>query len=93
MLLGQTLPDGLKFIATTKSLDKYVPSPNSDVCIVNNNLCNNLLLYMGSIWQGKILAKHVGKSYWRGKIWRTSNSQCIYVFRVSVNTGKENFGK
>lgn len=34
-LFGQMLPDGLKFIATTKSLDRYVPSPNNDVCVIN----------------------------------------------------------
>ena len=35
-----------------------------------------LLPYTGNIWQGKILANYAGKSYWRGKIWRISNSQC-----------------
>ena len=41
------------------------------------------ILYMGNniIWQGEILANHASKSYWRGKIWRISNSQCIWYIR------------
>ena len=33
--------------------------------------------YTGNIWWEKILANRIGKSYWRGKIWRISYSQCI----------------
>ena len=32
---------------------------------------------MGNIWWEKILANHTGKSYWWGKIWQISYSQCI----------------
>ena len=34
--------------------------------------------YTGNIWRGKILVNHEGKSYWWGKFWWISNSQCIY---------------
>ena len=37
----------------------------------------HLVLYMGNIWQGKILVNHTGKSYWWGKIWWISYSQWI----------------
>ena len=35
------------------------------------------LPHMGNIWRGKILANHRGKSYWRGKLWQITYSQCI----------------
>ena len=52
--------------------------------------------YMGNIWGGKILADDTGKSYWRGKVWRISYSQCICKMHfqcVSGNIDEENFGE
>ena len=35
-------------------------------------------ILMRNIWQGKIMANHEGNSYWWGKIWWISYSQCIW---------------
>ena len=37
----------------------------------------------GNVWRGKILANHVNRIYWREKIWRINNSQCIFHIRFS----------
>ena len=36
-----------------------------------------MLPYTGNTWQRNILANYTGKSYWRGKFWQISYSQCI----------------
>ena len=50
------------------------------------------MLYTGNIWQGKILANHTGKSYWRGKIWQaTVSAYAKYIISVSVNYWRGKF--
>ena len=48
---------------------------------INVDVCNNLRLMLYNrtreILAGKNLANHTGKSYWGGKIWLISYSQCI----------------
>ena len=39
--------------------------------------CDSKVLYTGKFWWGKILVNHTGKSYWQGKFWQISYSQCI----------------
>ena len=52
----------------------------------NQYYIRSYMLYTENICQGKILANHAGKTYWRGKCWRISNSQCIpYLFSVCAN--------
>ena len=48
--------------------------------------------FMRNMWQEKMLVNHTGKSYWCGKIWRISYSQCICQihFCVSMNIGEAN---
>ena len=51
----------------------------------------------GKYLAGEILANHTGKSYWQGKIWQISYSQCICqiatFFGVPVNISEEIFGE
>ena len=39
---------------------------------------SGLILYMGNIWQGKILANHAGKSYWQCKN-LANKQQSVYM--------------
>ena len=54
---------------------------------------NNDILYTGNIWRRKILVNCTGKSYWRGKIWWISYSQCICQIHFGVRICEYWWGK